>query len=171
MSNDKLANPTITYWLVDYGAIANPLVPLATEISNTTFSYNISTALDNSTAHANAAASDTNKELLITDNSQSEVPTFYNYGFTPNGRLDAVNTTAGSVYNLYVNKVKAAGARYWVVKRIGYLSTVAATAGQEVSLYDMTTDNPQLQITDKAMLKVKASFLANGQLVSKVALS
>lgn len=106
-------------------------------------------------------ASDTDDELTICSIGNEQVPTFYNVTASLTGLVD-INPAAQGVFNLWKNLMKRADIRYVLVDRIGYSPTTAVTAGQDVSLYLVSTDNAIDLIEDRANVKLQQNFSTSG---------
>lgn len=116
-------------------------------------------------------ASDTVNEKSITDTSNCVVPIIGNYegmlvlhrdltsgAPTSNDPLTTIGATSGVVG--------------WLVKRVGYASTVAAAAGQKVDMFLFMTDTPQKSGGEgDGYLKVTIPLLQQGQYSVELALT
>jgi hypothetical protein len=159
---------TTTYWWVPgVAGIANPAAPTAAALTTT---LNISNYVVTTTS-VNPTASDTVTEKGITDVSNAVVPTVGNY----EGTLVLFRDLAAGVpsANDPLTTIGATSGIFgWLVRRVGFASTVAATAAQKVDLFLFMTDSPQLTGgQDDGYLKVTIPLLQQGTFKLQVALT
>lgn len=124
---------TTTYWWV-------PGLTEPTTAAAVTAGVNISQYLHPSTK-VGPTKSDTVSEKGITDVANSDVPIIGNYEGTLVGFRD-FTSGAPTANDLMTTVANAAGVSGWIVKRVGFASTVAAAASQKVDKYLFVTDNP-----------------------------
>lgn len=127
-----------TYWWVAAASITDAAAVSAALLTSTN---NISTYVVASTKIA-PAPSDTISEKSITDVANCVVPVTGNY----EGTLVAFRDfTAGvpTATDVLTTVASVAGVAGWIVRRVGFASTVAAAAAQVVEVYKFMTDNPQ----------------------------
>jgi len=123
---------TTTYWWV-----AGATEP--TTAAAVTAGVNISQYLTPATK-VGPTKSDTVSEKGITDVANSEVPTIGNYEGQLVGFRD-FTSGAPTANDLMTTVGATAGTVGWIVKRVGFASTVAAAATQKVDRYLFATDN------------------------------
>ena len=154
---------TTTYWWV-------PGSTVPATAASVTAGVNISQYVVASTKVA-PASSDTVSEKSITDTSNAVVPIIGNY----EGNLVLFrDLTAGvATANDPLTTIGAAsGVVGWIVKRVGFASTVAAAAAQKVDRYLFMTDTPQKSGGEgDGYLKVTIPLLQQGTYSVEVALT
>ncbi len=125
---------TTTYWWV-----AGDTEPTTATAVNA--GVNISAYVTSATK-IGPVASDTVSEKSITDTSNAVVPIIGNY----EGNLVLFRdlTSGAPTANDPMTTIGAAsGVVGWVIKRVGFASTVAATSSHKVDKYKFMTDTPQ----------------------------
>lgn len=156
----KMMSPkTAIFWVPD-GLGFDPEAPSATLL---TPARNISCAVVSGYT-LNPTDSDTDDSNSICDGANVATPTFYNYegNITFFREGDPANTT--SDYYKAFQFFKKKGATGYLVRRLGYLSSVPAAAGQEVSSYYFTSDNPQDVVEDSGPIQFTVPFLPQGKM-------
>lgn len=156
----KMMSPNTTIWWVPDSANWNPLVPSAALL---TTARNISCAVVSGYT-LNATDSDTDDSTSICDGANIELPTFYNYeaNITFFRESNLADTT--SDYYKAFNFFKAGRQPGWLVRRVGYLSSVAAAATQVVSSYKVISDYPQDVVEDGGPIEFTVPFLPQGNM-------
>lgn len=170
MANEKLLRANVTILAAFPEAFANPAAPTAAEL-NDQFAYttnedamvfNVSCAiLDDYTL--NMADSDTDDSMSVCDIGNVSTPTFQNYEASLDGFRDAAVNDNG-VFNLFADTFRGPDREFYLIKRIGYSSSTAFAAGQDISMYGVDTDFPVDVIEDNSPLKFGARFKPNGNL-------
>lgn len=163
----KLLPANVTIWAV-YPEGLDPVTPQAAQLNDDRFSKNISCAIDDGYT-LNMVDSDTDDSRTICDIGEVSTPTFYNYEASLDGYRDA-DLDANGVFNLFYDLFKVKGIPYYLVKRIGYPNTTPAAAGQDVSIYEVVTDNPETLLGDGEMIRHGARFKAQGNININTAL-
>lgn len=107
------------------------------------------------------ADSDTDDELTICSIGNESTPTFYNVDAALTIFRDKNKSDTG-VFNLATQLLNGADVRYALLDRIGSSSTTALTGGDEVSIYEATTDNPVDVKEDRGNLKLSQTPNASG---------
>src|SRR5450830_1504806 len=127
-----------TYWWVAAGTITDAAAVSAAVL---TTPANISPYVVASTK-VGPANSDTISEKSITDVANCVVPVVGNYEGTLVAFRDftAGVPTATDVLTTVANTAGVAG---WIVRRTGFVASLAAAVGQVVEVYKFMTDNPQ----------------------------
>lgn len=156
----KMMSPNTTIWWVPESANYNPLLPSAALLTN---ARNISCAVVTGYS-LNATDSDTDDSTSICDGANVEVPTYYNYEANITFFRDADVTDVLSDYSKAFTFFKAGRAPGFLVRRLGYLSNVAAAAGQKVSSYKVLSDYPQDVVEDGGPIEFTVPFLPQGQM-------
>lgn len=152
-----------TYWWV-----AGATVPATA--AAVTAGVNISQYVVAST-RIGPTASDTVNEKSITDTSNSVVPIIGNYEGTLVLHRD-LTAGAPTASDPLTTIASASGVVGWIVKRVGYASTVAAAAGQKVDRFLFMTDTPQKSGGEgDGYLKVTIPLLQQGTYSVEVALT
>lgn len=165
----KMMNIRVTtlWWITD--ATYNPDAPSAAKLTD---AANISCAVEAGYT-LGPTASDKDTSSTICDNANSEAFTFYNYeGTLTFFRESNLADTTSDFYKAF-NFFKAGTASLqtgYLVKRIGYASTVAAAAGQLVSSYKFIPDNPQDLDDGTAPIRFTQNFKKQGKMSQFVAL-
>jgi hypothetical protein len=111
------------------------------------------------------AASATDTELTIVSEGNEVSPTFRNVDAAITILRDASQADTG-VYNLATFLLNAPDSRYAVFDRIGYSQDVAVAVGQDISLYELNTDNPIDQKADRGNLKLHQAPIPTGLVTS-----
>lgn len=140
MSGNKTLRGNVEIFVAYPEAFANKNTPTSAELNDTAFVKVISCAV-NDDYTLNPSSSDTDNTQSVCDVSAIETPTFTNYECALNIFSDADQTAAG-VYNLARDLFKAKGIPLILGKRVGVAQGTAFAAGQIISLFQVTTDNP-----------------------------
>lgn len=107
------------------------------------------------------ADSDTDDERTICSIGNETEPTFYNVDAELTGFRDKSKVDTG-VFNLFTQLFNAGRQRYVLLDRIGYGSTEAIVAGQDISLYEVRTGTPVDVKEDRGNLKLQQNFEPSG---------
>jgi hypothetical protein len=156
----KMMSPNTTIWWVPESANWNPAAPSAALL---TAARNISCAVVSGYT-LNATESDVDDSTSICDSANVELPTYYNYeaNITFFRESNLADTT--SDYYKAFNFFKAGRQAGWLVRRMGYLSSVAAAATQVVSSYKVISDYPQDVVEDGGPIEFTVPFLPQGNM-------
>lgn len=166
----KMMSPNTTIWWVPKATVGfDPDAPSAAILTQ---ARNISCAVVSGYT-LNPTDSDTDGTTSICNSANVSTPTFYNY----EGNLQFFRESEGvdkditSAYARAFGFFKNADAEGYLVRRHGYRETVAAAAGQEVSVYSFMTDNPQDTVPDDGgPIQMTVPFLPQGKMVLNAAL-
>lgn len=161
----KMMSPNTTIWWVTDVAY-NPDAPSAAKL---TAAANISCAIVSGYT-LNATDSDTDDSTSICDASNAGVPTFYNYEANITFFRDADLVTTTTDFAKAFAFFKGGKSTGYLVRRVGYLSTVAAAAGQKVSSYKVISDNPQDVVEDGGPVQYTVPFLPQGKMALNITL-
>lgn len=172
----KLIAPNETIWFVRSDATFLPTAPTATALiadltGGSPKAIKISGAVARGYTLA-AADSDTTDDADIEQGANSETRGAQNYEVDISIFLEAsplVNTT--SDYLLTEAYLKTKGTSGWLVKRLGYLGTVAAAAGQEVSIFGVEVDNARIVNPESGAIQKQIPFSPTGFMSLNVALA
>lgn len=156
----KMMSPNTTIWWVPESASYNPVLPSAALL---TAARNISCAVVSGYT-LNATDSDTDDSTSICDGANVDVPTFYNYEANITFFRDADMTATTSDFAKAFAFFKQGKQSGWLVRRVGYLSSVAAAVGQKVSSYKVMSDNPQDVVEDGGPIQYTVPFLPQGNM-------
>jgi len=158
----KMLRPNVGIFVANSDAFANWATPTLGEVTNAAKVFNISPALaDNYTL--NMTDSDVDNSLSMTDAAQVNTPTLYNYEASFDGFRDS-SLSATSVYNKFRDLFTATvGTKYYLIKRIGKAHDAAWAAGDIISIFGVTTDNPVDIVADGSMIMLGARFLTTGE--------
>lgn len=156
----KMMSPNTTLWWVPESANWNPVSPSAALL---TPARNISCAVVSGYT-LNATDSDTDDSTSICDSANVELPTYYNYEANITFFRDSDPTNLVSDYAKAFNFFKAGRQSGWLVRRVGYLSSVAAAASQVVSSYKVISDYPQDVVEDNGPIEFTVPFLPQGNM-------
>lgn len=156
----KMMSPNTTIWWVPDSANWNPLVPSAALL---TAARNISCAVVSGYT-LNATDSDVDDSTSICDGANVELPTYYNYEANITFFRESNLADVTSDYYKAFNFFKAGRQGGWLVRRVGYLSTVAAAATQVVSSYKVISDYPQDVVEDGGPIEFTVPFLPQGNM-------
>ena len=156
----KMMSPLTTIWWVPDSANWNPLIPSAALL---TTARNISCAVVSGYT-LNATDSDTDDSTSICDGANVELPTYYNYEANITFFRDSDPTNVVSDYAKAFAFFKAGRQAGWLIRRVGYLSTVAAAATQVISSYKVISDYPQDVIEDGGPIEFTVPFLPQGNM-------
>lgn len=167
----KMMAPLTTIWWVDNPAY-NPDTPSAAML---TAAANISGAIESGYT-LGATASEKDTSTTIVDSANVETPTAYNYegSLTFFREGDSADTTSAfarafAFFKDGLRTTPVAKRTGFLVKRVGYLNTVAAAVGQEVESYKFQFSNPKDEVVDKGPIKFSMKFHPQGQMsLSKV---
>ncbi len=162
----KMMSPNTTIWWITNVAY-NPDVPSAAIL---TTAANISCAIVSGYS-LNATDSDTDDTTSICDGANVDVPTFYNYEASLTFFRDADTTATTTDFAKAFTFFKAGKQSGYLVRRVGYLSSVAAAAAQKVSSYKVMSDNPQDVVEDGGPVQYTVPFLPQGKMALNIALA
>lgn len=156
----KMMSPNTTIWWVPDAVAWNPDLPSAALL---TVARNISCAIVSGYS-LNATDSDTDDSTSICDGANAGVPTFYNYeaNLTFFRDADVIATTSDYAKAFAFFKQGKQGG--YLVRRVGYPSTVAAAVGHKVSSYKVISDNPQDVVEDGGPVEYTVPFLPQGRM-------
>lgn len=154
----KMMSPNTTIWWVPESANYDPLAPSAALLTN---ARNVSCAVVSGYT-LNATDSDTDDSTSICDGAGVEVPTFYNYEGNITFFRDADVSATTSDFAKAWAFFKQGKQEGWLVRRLGFQSTVPAAAGQKVSSYKFISDNPQDVVEDGGPIQYTVPFLPQG---------
>jgi hypothetical protein len=154
----KMMSPNTTIWWVPDNVNWNPAAPSAALL---TAARNISCAVVSGYT-LNATDSDTDDSTSICDGANVELPTYYNYEANITFFRDADVAATTSDYAKAFGFFKDGRASGWLVRRLGYLSSVAAAATQTVSSYKVISDYPQDVVEDGGPIEFTVPFLPQG---------
>lgn len=164
----KLMPGNITIWAVYPEGIADPKAPAASELNDADFAFNISCAIEDDYT-LGMTASDTSDARTICDVGEVSTPTFKNAEASLDGFRDE-DMDANGVFNLFFDLFKSDGCPFYLVKRVGYSNTTPAAAGQDVTIVEVTTDNPEDIVGDQEWLMLGARFKVAGVVEENVEL-
>ena len=156
----KMMSPNTTIWWVPESANWNPLVPSAALL---TAARNISCAVVSGYT-LNATDSDVDDSTSICDGANVELPTYYNYEANITFFRESNLADVTSDYYKAFSFFKAGRQSGWLIRRVGYLSTVAAAATQVISSYKVISDYPQDVIEDGGPIEFTVPFLPQGNM-------
>jgi hypothetical protein len=156
----KMMSPNTTIWWVPDSVNWNPAAPSAALL---TTARNISCAVVSGYT-LNATDSDTDDSTSICDGANVELPTYYNYEANITFFRDSNVADITSDYSKAFNFFKAGRQPGWLVRRVGYLSSVAAAATQVVSSYKVISDYPQDVVEDGGPIEFTVPFLPQGNM-------
>ena len=162
----KMMSPNTAIWWVPDSANLSITAPSAALL---TAARNISCAVVSGYT-LNATDSDTDDSTSICDGANVDVPTFYNYeaNITFFREGDTANVTS-DFYKAF-QFFKTGKQLGWLVRRVGYVSTVAAAATQKVSIYKVMSDNPQDVVEDGGPIQYTVPFFPQGSMALNVTL-
>lgn len=162
---NKMMSPSETIWWVPEGTAGwNPEAPSAAILTE---ARNISCAVVSGYT-LNATDSDTDDNTSICNNANTTDYTFYNYEaslplFREEVGAGADATSPASRAFEFFKHVDAAG---HLVRRMGYLESTPAAAGQEVSVFKVSSDYPKDEVGDSGgAIQMTVPFLPQGQMV------
>lgn len=135
----KMMSPNTTIWWLDEDAVVDAHKITVAEL---TAGVNISCAIVRGYT-LNPQASDTDSTASICDEGNVETPTYDNYEASLTFFHESDQEDTESVFLKAIELFKAKGARGYLVRRLGYKSTVAPAAGQEYEAFLVQSDNPQ----------------------------
>lgn len=135
----KMMSPNTTLVWVDEDAVVNPDAPTVAEL---TAGVNFSCAVVRGYT-LNPQASDTDGTASICDEGNVETPTYDNYEGSFTLFHESDNEDTESVFKIATDLFGKKGVRGYVYRRLGFKSTAAFAAGQEVEGFLFETDNPQ----------------------------
>lgn len=170
ITNEKLLRANYTVLLAYPEYAADPLNPTATELNDqfvfdtneSAMVFNVSCAILDDGNNINQASSDTDATMTICDLAQTESPTFQNYEVTIDSLRD-LDVDAKGVYNLLRELTLTADRPFYVITRIGALQTDAFTAGETISIFGVSTDNPVDIVEDNSPIGHGARFKNSGK--------
>lgn len=157
----KMMSPNTTIWWVTDAAF-DPDAPSAAKL---TAAANISCAIVSGYT-LNPTDSDEDNSTSICDGATVAVPTFYNYEgnitFFRDADLAATTSDYAKAFAFFKTRGLTSGG--YLVRRVGYASTVAAAAGQVVSSFKFISDYPQDVVEDGGPIEFTVPFLPQGKM-------
>lgn len=166
----KMTNPNRTYWWVPLETVGfDPYIPSAALL---TPARNISCAIESGETF-NPSSSDTDDTTTICDSANVETPTFYNYEGSATFIREEVGANEDNTSAFYraFEFFKHKNASGYIVRRLGYLNTVAPAVGQKVEVFKFITDNPSDVVSDSGgPIKFTVPFGQQAVMVRNVAL-
>lgn len=171
----KMLSPKTTIWWIDSTGSFVPGTPTASALLADITSgkaVNISCAIVTGYT-LNPTESDTDDSKTICDAANSKNRGLANYEADLNFYVEAdpvANTT--SVFLAAWNLFRAKGATGTLVRRVGYLSSVAPAATQLVDIFTVQSDNSRIIEADAGgPIQFKVPFLPQGYMITNVALA
>lgn len=166
----KMLNPNETIWWVPADTPGfNPDAPSAAALTE---ARNISCAIVTGYT-LNPTDSDTDDSTTICDSANVDNPTSYNY----EANITFEREAEGAGYDPTSPRARAfeffkqPDADGFLVRRLGMRNTVAPAAGQEVSVFKVSSDFPQDVVPeDNGAIQMTVPFLPQGKLALDVAL-
>lgn len=154
----KMMSPnTRIDWIED--ASYDPLAPSAALFTDAT---NISCAIE-SGYKLNPTKSDTNNKKSICEDANVETPVRYNYEgdltFFREGDL-ADTTSPFAIAFAFFGTVRKTG---WLVRRVGFRSSVPVAVGHEVDSFKFTSDYPK-DVIDGDLIEFNTKFHPQGHM-------
>lgn len=167
--NEKLlrANYTVLAAYPEYAA--DPFAPTAAELNaqfvwdtnESAMVFNWSCGIQDDSNNINQASSDTDSTMSICDLAETETPTFQNYEVTIDAFRD-LDIDGKGVFNLIRNMTLTADRPLIIITRIGANQKDPFVAGEVISIFGVTTDNPVEIAEDNAPLGHGARFKPTG---------
>jgi hypothetical protein len=137
----------------------DPLLPSAALFSDAT---NISCAIKSGYS-LNPTKSDVNDARTICEMAKVENPIRYNYEgnltFFREGDLAETTSAFARAFAFFKNTQKTG----YLVRRTGYLNTVAVAVGHKVDSFKFINDNPQ-DVIDNDLIEFSVKFLQQGNM-------
>lgn len=176
MAGTKLLRGNVSVYAFFPEAIPNWAAPTGAALQAAVtagLGFDISCAITDDSLTINLTDSDTDDSVSICDIGNVSTPTFFNYevSFDSFRNGPAAAGAAVPVYELPVNLFSGPDIQYYIVKRIGVAQGTALAAGQEVSIYGVTTDFPTDVLGDGENILFGSRFKANGQVNTNVTLA
>lgn len=134
----KMMSPKTTIWWVDEDGVVDPLHP---KVSELVAGENISCAIVRGYT-LNPTASDTDNTASICDSGNVVNPTFDNYEATLTFFYESDDTDTESVFKTATDLFEVKGARGYLYRRIGKLSSMPPVATDKVEGFFVQSDNP-----------------------------
>ena len=165
----KMMAPNVRIDFVPDGGFANASEPTATELNAGT---NLSAAI--TTGYTlGFTESDTDDSKSIIDEANVATPTRDNYEATLTffmapesvGSQDQLEVAYQEAESLFNTDDRVTG---WLVLRVGYKANVDYAAGQEVSLFRVTSDMRRITSEDGAPIMMEVPFLQQGEAYGNV---
>ena len=157
----RMSGRTTIWWVTD--PAFDPDSPSAALL---TTARNISCAIESGYS-LGPVKSDVDNSSSICDNANVDNFTFYNYEasmtFFRDSDLAATTTDYAKAFNFFKAGTSALQTGY-LVRRTGYLSTVAAAVGQEVSSFKFVPDNTQDVDDGTAPIRFTVPFKQQGKM-------
>ena len=139
-------------------------VVTSTSHANAGAGGNITCAISSDAFTLNMTDSSEDDEKSLCDPGNSVELTDLNFDAEMAGFRDANPAATDSVYVLWKNLTFRADVPYILIHRVGYDSTVAFAAGQEIYTYFVLTDHPVNVHADGSQQKISESFIKKGAL-------
>lgn len=171
----KMMSPNTTIWFVKSTGTYNPVAPSAAALAADITSgaaINLSAAIAAGYT-LNATASDTDDSKTIVDEANSQSRGNGNYeAELPFFMEDDPTTNTTSPFLIAYNLFKDGRVAGTLVKRLGYKSTVAQAAAQEVSNFGVLSKEPRITESDAGgPISFVVSFHPQGQMLVNEALA
>lgn len=160
----KMMSPNETIWWVPADTVGfDPAAPSAAELTE---ARNISCAVVSGYT-LNPTDSDTDGTTSICNSANIETPTFYNYEANITFFREEVgaNEDNTSAYYRAFEFFKEPDAEGYLVRRVGYRESEPAAAGQEVSVFYVSSDYAQDVVPDDGgPIQFTVPFLPQGRM-------
>lgn len=164
----KMLNPNTTLWVVPAASVTNPLQPSAAVLNGGT-AINISCAVTRGYT-LNPTDSDTDDTASICDTGNVQTRLFDNYEGELTMFRDANSADATSVYNLAFNYFKNPDQSFYIFRRLGKKSTVAAAVGDLVEGFFFSNDRTRsVDGGDSGPIQFTVPLLSQGTYTGYVA--
>lgn len=159
----KMMSPKTTIWWVT-DATYDPDNPQAALLTD---ARNVSCAIETGYS-LGPTDSDTDDSSTICDTANVSTAVAYNYegSLTFFREGDPADTTSAfaRAFSFFKNGTQNGLVEGYLVRRVGYVNTVAAAAGQEVESFKFIPDNPVDVVEDKAPIRFTVPFKQQGKM-------
>lgn len=158
----KMLNPNTTLWVVPAANVVNPLAPTANELNNSP-AINISCAVTRGYT-LNPTDSDTDDTASICDTGNVQTRLFDNYEGELTLFRDANIADNTSVYNTAFQYFRNPDQQFYIYRRLGKKSTVAAADGDIIEGFLFSNDRIRsVDGGDAGPIQFTVPLLAQGQ--------
>ena len=165
----RMSNKETLWWVPADTPGFNPASPSAGALTE---ARNVSCAIVSGFT-LNPTDSDTDGTTSICNTANVATPTFYNYegNFTFFRQAEGADMDETAAYARAFEFFKHPDADGYLVRRLGMRNTVPPAAGQEVSVFKVSSDYPQDVVPeDNGAIQMTVPFLPQGKLALDVAL-
>jgi hypothetical protein len=161
MANDRLYRKDVFLGLAYPEAFANPSLPTAAELNNTSYVIDLTCALVEDNTEFTLGDPETDDTLTFCDDAGAQTRISDNPTIVYSALRDEDRIAAG-LYNNAFNHMAFPDIPFYAVERIGLPNTTAFAIGQHVRIVSVKTDQPVDALEKGANAQIQQNFLPAG---------